>query len=115
PASRLPRGEAYGPEGTWSLPDPNAFGGPVRVRLADGQSWETLDLIGGYDGESRGLGLADMAAAIRTGGGHRASGQLAFHVLDAMQAILESADSRQWRRLTSSCERPQPLPTGVAA
>jgi len=120
PASELPRGEVYGESGTLSLPDPNTFGGPVKVRLVDEPEWRPVPLAGDYEVESRGLGLADMAATIRSGAPrtaarHRASGALALHVLDAMQSILESAEARQWRTLTTSCERPAPLSTEVAA
>ena len=125
PASELPRGEVYGTQGTLSLPDPNTFGGPVKVRLLGDSGWTTLPLSPEPDQDFRGLGLADMAAAIRAdavgvtrqdnGAAHRANGELALHVLDAMQAILESADAREWRGLTTTCERPEPLPQELVA
>jgi predicted dehydrogenase len=119
PASELPRGEVYGSEGTLSLPDPNTFGGPVKVKRLDEQKWSSKPLDRPFADESRGLGLADMVATIRGRDGrttgHRASGQLALHVLDAMQAILESAEARSWRTLTTTCARPSPLPTEVLA
>lgn len=119
PASELPRGEVYGSEGTLSLPDPNTFGGPVRVKRLDEADWTSTALDRPFAEESRGLGLADMVASIRAGGGrtdgNRASGRLALHVLDAMQAILESAESRSWRTLTTTCARPSPLPAEVLA
>lgn len=121
PASELPRGEVYGEGGTLSLPDPNTFGGPVKVRLPGDPGWTAVPLSGGDEQESRGLGLADMASTLRSGapreggGAHRASGALALHVLDAMQSILESADSRQWRTLTTTCERPEPMTQAVIA
>jgi predicted dehydrogenase len=42
--------------------------------------------------ETRGIGLHDMVEALRAGRPHRASGELALHVLEAMHAILQSAD-----------------------
>lgn len=114
PASELPRGEVYGSEGTLSLPDPNTFGGPVKVKRLNEPDWTVQPLDRRFGEESRGLGLADMAASIRSGdsesGRHRASGALALHVLDAMQSILESAEARSWRTLTTSCRQPEPLP-----
>jgi predicted dehydrogenase len=112
-AANLPRLEIYGSEGTLSLPDPNTFGGPVRVRLKNQSDWEDVPLTHIYQENSRGLGVADMAAAIRLGRPHRASGELAFHVLDIMQAIHEAAEQGRQITLTSQCERPALLPIGL--
>lgn len=111
-ASDLPRLELYGTEGTLSLPDPNTFGGPVR--LARGrEGWAEVPLRHGYTGESRGLGAADLAHAARSGRPARASGELAYHVLDVMQSALESAEGGARVGVASRCERPAPLPTGM--
>lgn len=119
PASQLPRGEVYGSEGTLSLPDPNTFGGPVRVRRLEEPEWTTLPLDRPFAEESRGLGLADMAAHLRCDAAatsaHRANGTVALHVLDAMQSILESAEARSWRTLSTTCARPDPMPLEVLA
>jgi predicted dehydrogenase len=111
--ANLPRLEIYGSEGSLSLPDPNTFGGPVRVRLKGKSEWEELPLTHIYTENSRGLGVADMAAAIRNGRPHRASGELAFHVLDIMQAFHEASDQGQQIELSSTCERPAMLPLGL--
>lgn len=107
----LPAIEVYGAEGTLSVPDPNTFDGPVRMRWREGE-WEDVGVPRLYADNSRGLGLCDMARAVRTGGVHRASGELAFHVLDVMHAILESAREARAVSVSSSCERPSPLPEG---
>jgi predicted dehydrogenase len=112
-ASELPRMEIYGTEGTLSVPDPNTFGGPVRLKRGGADAWSELPLTHGYTDNSRGLGVADMAHALRSGRDHRASGELAFHVLDAMQAILEAAEAERTLKLTSCAERPAPLPLGL--
>ncbi|MGH3490949.1 MAG: Gfo/Idh/MocA family protein [Actinopolymorphaceae bacterium] len=88
--AKLPRIEVYGSEGTLSVPDPNTFGGDVEVRKAGSRDWTVAPVAGGYAESGRGYGLADMARAIRQGGAHRASGELAFHVLDIMESLLES-------------------------
>ncbi|RIK43741.1 MAG: oxidoreductase [Chloroflexi bacterium] len=113
--ANLPRLEIYGTEGSLSLPDPNTFGGPVRVRLKGKAEWEEVPLTHIYTENSRGLGVADMAAAMRTGRPHRASGELAFHVLDIMQAVHEAAESGQQIELASVCKRPAMLPIGLAS
>jgi predicted dehydrogenase len=112
-SANLPRLEIYGTEGSLSLPDPNTFGGPVRVRLKQKSEWEDVPLSHIYTENSRGLGVADMAAAMRTGRPHRASGELAFHVLDIMQAIHEASDQGRHIELTSTVMRPAMLPLGL--
>ena len=66
-----------------------------------------------YAENSRGLGVADMAAAIQSGRPHRASGALAFHVLDIMEAIHDASDKGRHITLKSQCERPAPMPQGI--
>lgn len=105
--------EIYGREGTLSVPDPNTFGGPVRVLLRGQHAWEDAPLTHGYTANSRGLGVADLALAARSGRPHRASGALAFHVLDLMHAILESAQTGRAVEVNSQCARPAPLPLGL--
>ncbi|HLZ10715.1 MAG TPA: Gfo/Idh/MocA family oxidoreductase, partial [Chloroflexota bacterium] len=78
----LPRIEIYGTEGSLSVPDPNTFGGPVRLRRPGAREWEDVPLTHGNVVNSRGIGPADLALAIRSNRPHRASGELAFHVLD---------------------------------
>jgi predicted dehydrogenase len=114
-SSELPRLEIYGSKGTLSLPDPNTFGGPVRVRLAGERSWSEVQIAHGYTENSRGLGVADMADAIRTGRRHRANGELAYHVLDLMHTIHDASREGRHIEMTSSCERPEQLPEGWTA
>jgi len=109
----LPCIEIYGTHGTLSVPDPNSFGGPVRVRRAGAADWSDVPLTHGYADNSRGLGVADMAVAIRTGRPHRANGDLAYHVLDIMHAFHDASDQGKHIELTSTCERPAPMPLNV--
>jgi predicted dehydrogenase len=101
--------EIYGTEGTLQVPDPNTFGGPVRL-LKSGNTWLDVPVTHGYsDGNYRMLGVAEMATAIRANQPHRASDSLAFHVLEVMEALVEGAATRKPISLRSSCERPRPL------
>lgn len=106
---QLPRIEIYGTEGTLSVPDPNTFNGPVFVRLAQEQEWREVPLTHGHTKNSRGIGVADMAHAMQEGREHRANGDMAYHVLDIMQAIHESATEGKHIELTSTCTQPAPL------
>ena len=108
-AANLPRVEIYGSEGSLSLPDPNTFGGPVRVQSAKDEEWQEVPLIPGRTEESRGLGVRDMAAAIREDRSHRASAEMAYHVLDLMQSFEEASTSGQHIEIQSRCERPAAL------
>jgi len=113
-AAELPRIEIYGTEGSLSVPDPNCFGGPVRVRRAGAPQWEEVPLTHGYAENSRGIGVADMAYALQSGRPHRASGELAYHILDVMHAFHDASREGRHIELKSTCSRPAPLPLGLA-
>ncbi|MBA2278623.1 MAG: Gfo/Idh/MocA family oxidoreductase [Chloroflexia bacterium] len=100
----------YGSEGTLALPDPNTFGGPVRLLRAGGKEWEEQPLTHDFTDNSRGIGVADMASAMREGRPHRASGEMAYHVLEVMHGCLESSLAGQHIELESRFDRPAALP-----
>jgi predicted dehydrogenase len=112
-AANLPRIEIYGTEGSLSVPDPNGFAGPVSLRRAGDREWTDAPLTHPYAENSRGIGVADMAFALRSGRGHRASGELAYHVLDVMHAFADASEQGRHVRPDSTCQRPAPLPTGL--
>jgi predicted dehydrogenase len=112
-AAELPRIEIYGTEGSLSVPDPNGFGGTIRIKRAGAAEWTNVPHSHGYAENTRGIGVADMATAIRSGRPHRTSGDLGLHVLDIMLAIHESSERGQRIDLTTSCDRPAPLPMGL--
>ena len=113
--ANVPRIEIYGSEGTLSVPDPNTFGGPVVVWKPDAKEGEAIPLLPLRDKNSRSLGVADMAQAIRTGRAHRANGEMAYHVLDIMHSIHDSAKEGHRIDLQSTCERPAPMVVGLPA
>ena len=57
----------------------------------------------------RGIGITDMAEAIVEGRPHRASGEMAYHVLEIMHGIHDASASGKYYELKSHCERPAPL------
>jgi hypothetical protein len=95
------------------VPDPNTFGGPVRLRRAGEPDWAEPPLTHGRTENSRSIGVADMAHALRSGRPHRASGELAFHVLDVMKSFADASAAGRHVELTSACQRPAPLPPGL--
>lgn len=106
----FPNIEIYGTEGSLAVPDPNGFDGPVKIRKAGDDTWHEIPVTGPYSQNSRGLGVLDMAYASRRGRAVRASGALAYHVLDVMQAFLESADAGGRIAIESGVPRPEPIP-----
>jgi len=107
-AHNLPIIEIYGTEGTLSVPDPNTFGGPVRLFKPD-TGWEDIPLAFDYPENSRGLGLSDMANAINDKFSARAGVDLTFHVLEVMTAFTRSSQARAHIEISSKPERPAPL------
>jgi predicted dehydrogenase len=112
-AAEVPRIEIYGTRGTLSVPDPNGFGGPVRVRLGASSEWNEVPLSHGYAKNTRSIGVADMAYGLRSGRPHRANGEMAYHVLDIMHAIHDAANAGKRVELASTCSRPAAFPLGL--
>jgi len=109
----LPNMQLYCTEAIVGVPDPNTFGGPVRVRSGDENStWREVGLQYGHTNGAknfRGLGVIEMAQALATGEPPRASGELAYHVLDVLLSILESSASGHHVTVSSTCSRPRLL------
>jgi predicted dehydrogenase len=100
--------EIVGTEATLVVPDPNVFGGPLLIRSASDDSWRELPAAGTEAG--RGIGVVDMARALRAGTPHRASGSLALHVLDVMAAIIDSAERGAFVGIEARPGVVEPLP-----
>jgi predicted dehydrogenase len=111
--STLPRIEIYGSRGTLIVPDPNTFGGDVRIQTYFQNEFKEVPLTHIYSENSRGLGVADMADAIINNRTNIANGDLACHVLEIMHAFHESAEKRAFVDLKTDCERPKPLAIGL--
>lgn len=110
--AELPKIEIYGELGTLSLPDPNGFDGDVRLKRHDDPEWIVLPPVTGPSGPAdspvqllRGPGVADLAGAV-DGNPSRASGELARHVLEVLQAVQRSSDTGSVVTLATRVERP---------
>ncbi len=116
--------ELYGTEGSLLPPDPNFFGGVPLVSERDAD-WQELDTSahpfrepnrtlrsGAHVADYRIVGVLDMATAIRANRPHRASGTLALHALEVMEALERSSVEGRLVAIESRCERPAPLPLG---
>jgi predicted dehydrogenase len=100
--------EVTGTEGTAVLPDPNRFDGATELHLIGAEQPRTVAAHG--HPASRGTGVLELCRAIRAGVPPRASGELAFHVLDVMLAAEESAAAGRTVVVTSTVDVPPALP-----
>jgi predicted dehydrogenase len=105
-ALRRTQFEVSAPGGVLVVPDPNTFGGDLVVHTAAGE--ETVALPEPRYG--RGAGVLELARAIRAGRPERASGALAFHVLDVMASTLEAAEAGSPIEVESTVDVVPPLP-----
>ncbi|WP_285250814.1 Gfo/Idh/MocA family oxidoreductase [Pseudarthrobacter sp. fls2-241-R2A-168] len=103
--SKSPNIEIHGEHGSLVVPDPNHFDGDVQLFSLGADAWETLPVSAGYVDSGRGFGIADLAATPE-GAEPRAGGTLAFHVLEVMESVLESAHTGSSVRISSTVERP---------
>ena len=110
--------ELYGEDGSLFVPDPNWFGGTplltAREEAAETGDWDhplsvANDRKHPEKANYRGIGLADMAAAIAEGRDHRCDHRLATHVVEVMTAILAAGETGTARRMETTCDRPAPL------
>lgn len=108
--------ELYGLEGTLHVPDPNFFGGEVRMTARDqftslGRAWAHPFSVANDGGRAnyRAAGLTDMAQAIMTGRPHRCSLDFALHVVDVMTSILTAGEKKRVIEIGTTCTRPEAL------
>ncbi|MFC8734601.1 Gfo/Idh/MocA family protein [Luteimicrobium sp. NPDC057192] len=99
--------EVAGSTGTLVVPDPNTFDGELVVH--DGGT-ETRKLPATGVTRSRGIGVVELARAVRAGVPERASGEQAFHVLDVMVSTIEAASSGTVVEVTSTVDLAPALP-----
>nr|WP_064248688.1 Gfo/Idh/MocA family oxidoreductase [Rhizobium leguminosarum]OAP92323.1 oxidoreductase [Rhizobium leguminosarum] len=112
--------ELHGTEGSLRLPDPDNFGGSVALS-SRGAPWQETDTSGELFGavnwpiaapdraNYRMLGLADLARAIIEGRAPRASGDLALHVLEVMEAILRAGETGVAQTIAGVVAQPKEL------
>jgi predicted dehydrogenase len=110
PLSRRGFVEITGTTATLAAPDPDRFDGEVRLHDLGATDWRSVPAVGAADG--RGLGVLDLARGLRTGEPHRATGDIALHVLETMEAIDRSVLTGKFEPVLSTFPRPQPLPPG---
>ena len=119
--------ELYGSKGSIVVPDPNMFGGPVLISKELGSEWKEFSVeqmhlgktnIVNHSGRSneaprqsnyRGIGLSEMIYALEKNEPHRCSGELALHVLDIIDTVINAAKKNEEVEIQSTCKRPKPF------
>jgi predicted dehydrogenase len=101
--------EITGLDGTMEVPV-SGFDGPTRLLtgVARDTPWQTVPAVGVPSG--RGVGVLELARAIRSGSAPRASGELAYHVLDVLLAIEESIAIGGAVKIQSTAPAVPPVP-----
>jgi len=125
-ATNLPYIEIYGSEGSLSIANPDEFDGRPRLRRVGPEEleqpppppgtveWAPIPLAQPGD-VRRGIGIADIAAAVREGRAHRADGEFAYHVLEVLLALARHRAGDGVVTVESRCERPAPLREPISA
>jgi predicted dehydrogenase len=99
--------EVTGSSGTMEVPV-SGFDGPTRALRGATDEWLEFPAEGAA--RERGVGVLEMVRAIRAGERPRASGELAFHVLEAMLAVEKSAESGEPVTIESAAQSVPALP-----
>ena len=115
--------EFYGTKGSIIGPDPNMFGGPIKVSLTEGGNWKDYSTeemhLGkinifnesGRSNESptnanyRGVGLSDMIFSIENDCEHRCNEKLILHVLDMLDTTIQSSKKSSTLNLRTTCSK----------
>lgn len=100
--------EVAGTEGILKLGDPNNFGEKVFISRQQNETME-FPLCHPYRKDSRGIGAADLAWAIRSGKEPRLSFAFGFHALEVIEAIQSSCKTGKVISLTTDFSRPAPI------
>lgn len=107
--------EVHGSLGVMHMADPNKFGGDVKVLPKGGSEYLTIPQTHGFRTESRGLGAAEMAWAIKKGRIPRANKEMAFHAMEVLHGLQKSGENKAFYQLKSTFEMTPTLPAGYLA
>lgn len=105
----------YGSKGVLKLTCANDFGGEVTLIPSSFDPEEArprvLPSTSPICDGNRGIGPAEMADAIFSGRPNRASGEMAFHVLDIISQMVASSEQKTLLKVASTCHKPEALGT----
>lgn len=93
--------EIYGTKGTLRVPDPNTFDGGITLLRPEEGVFREMPLLFPYRENSRGLGVSQMARALRKKGEFSANAELTLHVLEILTAFEKSSTQGKYLELES--------------
>ncbi len=99
-------------EGQMSMGDPNMYGEIPKVSTKMSQGIP-MPLTHAYTDNSRGLGVCDLAYALRNGREPRCSGERAYHMFEIAHGIMKSCETNEIYQMKSTCTRPEPFAPGI--
>ena len=103
--------DIFGTQGSLSLGDPNNFNGKVFYKKPGADQTEfPLTHPFGDRPSFRGLGVAEMAWAMRLGRRQRLIPEMGFHALEVVRGILDSGNEGVIKTFDTDFERPAPIP-----
>lgn len=105
--------EIYGSNGTIVLSHPCTFGGRVEYRANNMEEWHNIPLLGCYDTDSRGVGVADFAEAVANNRKPKIAEDFVHHVTDCLLSLDEACMEGKIIEIHSTCERPDAFRTGI--
>ena len=116
-----------GSDGTLKLGTADHFSGTVTL-IQNGKTVEIPNTHGfkgtpiygdpmpAWDwGEDRGAGVAELCYSMQLQRPHRCSKEMALHVVEVIEGIDQSSRSGETYTMTTTCDRPRPLPAGYTA
>ncbi len=106
--SSAPYIEIYGQKGSIVLPDPNRYTGDVLIKRRNANYVPVPQLVE-YGDYCRGAGIADMIRCIERGVPHKASAEMAYHILDAFESLDRACEEHRDVAVTSTSPRPSGL------
>ena len=96
-----------GTDGILSVGDPNQFGS--KITLIKGGVETELPLYHPYKEESRGIGAAEMAWALRSKREPRLSFEMGYHAFEIINAVIDCTKDGKVKTLKTDFERPVPI------
>lgn len=109
-----PRLVLFGTLGVMYMADPNQFGGEVKVILKGNNESMVMQQSHAFSDECRGLGVAEMAWAMRLGRKNRANKEMAYHALEVLHGIVRSSQTKSSQVIQSTFAMMPPIPRGYA-
>jgi len=116
----------YGSEATMYCPDPNFFGGEIVIQTYSGKPMifdpkrgplppdrYTLPTWFGYNDQARGVGVMDLAFAIRNGRKPRCHYSMGLQAFECVHGMIDSCENGVQHKMVSHCDRPKAVQPGI--